>query len=80
MGYEWMHGGWGMGLGLLFWVAIAVVLVLAARALLASRGEPAARVGPRETPIDILQARYARGDISREEYEQKRRDLSERGP
>lgn len=29
----------------------------------------------RQTPLEILQARYARGEISREEYEQMRRDL-----
>ena len=28
-----------------------------------------------ETPFEILKARYARGEISREEYEQMRRDL-----
>lgn len=28
-----------------------------------------------ETPLEILKARYARGEISREEYEQMCRDL-----
>lgn len=28
-----------------------------------------------ETPLDMLKTRYARGEISREEYEQMRRDL-----
>ena len=28
-----------------------------------------------QTPQEILQARYARGDITREEYEQMRQDL-----
>jgi len=28
-----------------------------------------------ETPVDILKARYAHGEISREEYEQMHRDL-----
>ncbi len=28
-----------------------------------------------QTPVEILKARYARGEISREEYEQARRDL-----
>jgi putative membrane protein len=28
-----------------------------------------------ETPLEILKARYAGGEITREEYEQKRRDL-----
>ena len=29
-----------------------------------------------QTPPEILKARYARGEISREEYEQMRRDLA----
>ena len=28
-----------------------------------------------QTPLEILKARYARGEISREEYDQTRRDL-----
>ncbi len=28
-----------------------------------------------QTPVEILKARYARGEITREEYEQARRDL-----
>lgn len=28
-----------------------------------------------QTPLDVLKARYARGEISREEYEALRRDL-----
>ncbi len=28
-----------------------------------------------ETPLEVLKARYARGEINREEYEQMRRDL-----
>ena len=29
-----------------------------------------------QTPLEILDARYARGEITREEYEQVRRDLA----
>jgi putative membrane protein len=29
----------------------------------------------RQTPLDILKERYVRGEISRDEYEQMRRDL-----
>jgi putative membrane protein len=28
-----------------------------------------------QTPLEILKARYARGEISREEYDQMRKDL-----
>ncbi len=31
---------------------------------------------PPETPLEILKKRYARGEISKEEYEQMKRDLS----
>ena len=30
----------------------------------------------RETPLEILKKRYARGEISKEEYENVRRDLT----
>jgi putative membrane protein len=36
------------------------------------------QIGPAptsETPVDILKARYARGEISRAEYEQMHQDL-----
>jgi putative membrane protein len=33
------------------------------------------RASSSETPIDILKARYARGEISRVEYEQMHQDL-----
>ncbi len=36
------------------------------------------RSGPAQTsqtPVEILRARYARGEITRDEYEQMRRDL-----
>jgi putative membrane protein len=29
----------------------------------------------RQTPLELLKARYARGEINREEYEQVRREL-----
>ena len=32
-------------------------------------------VQTKQTPVELLKARYARGEISREEYDQMRRDL-----
>ena len=37
-----------------------------------NQGKPA---GTSQTPVEILKARYARGEVTREEYEQLRRDL-----
>jgi len=74
----WMHGSWGLGgLGILFWIAVIVGLVLATRGILWRRQGPGQEGTPRpETPLEILQKRYARGDITKEDYEQKRRDLA----
>ena len=36
------------------------------------------QIGPaqtKQTPVELLKARYARGEINREQYEQMRRDL-----
>ncbi|OGA29672.1 MAG: electron transporter RnfE [Betaproteobacteria bacterium RIFCSPLOWO2_02_FULL_65_24] len=69
-GYGW--GWWGMGPMLLWWVLIILGIVVLVRWLARSSGgrEPVA-----ETPLDILKKRYARGEIDREEFEQKKRDL-----
>ncbi len=55
---------------ILFWGAVVVGLVLAVRWFLPRR--PGRR---RETPLEILERRYAAGEISKEEYERMRREL-----
>ncbi len=73
----WM-GSWGMGIGgvfmLLFWALVMLVVVLLIRWQLSSTDD-AKRT--RRSPRDILDERYASGEIGREEYEQKRRDLGD---
>ena len=72
-GYGWMGPGWIFML--LFWAlviagGVALVRWLGTR----DKGGGDTR---RSTPLEILQERYARGEIEREEYEQKRRDLGQ---
>lgn len=76
-GWDHMGGyGWGMGFGwifmLLFWVILIVAAVVAIKAV-AGRSEPGGKGGDRA--LEILRERFARGDIGREEYEEKRRTL-----
>ncbi len=74
----WMMGGgwspWWAAIMLLLWViiiaGIGVALVATLRALPWSRG-PA-----QETPLEILKRRYAKGEISREDYERMKQELS----
>jgi putative membrane protein len=68
-GYGWMGMGWAFMV--LFWVLVVLGIVALLRWLGTGRRE-----APRKTPLEILQERYARGEIEREEYEQKRRDLA----
>jgi putative membrane protein len=73
-----MNGfGWGPGFGwifmILFWGVVIVGIVAIVRWVLEQRSERSAPRG--RTPLDVLRERYARGEIEREEFEQKRRDL-----
>lgn len=77
-GHMW-DGGWlGMGIGmigtLLFWALIIVGIVVLVKWLAGAHG--AAGAPPAKTALDIVKERYARGEIDKEEFEQKKRDLS----
>jgi putative membrane protein len=77
--YWHMDGSWGWGLGMFFmtltWILVIAGLALLIRELL-RRGRSAGGATPVETPLDILKKRYARGEIEREEFEQKKQQLS----
>jgi putative membrane protein len=66
-----MFGGLGM---LAFWGLLIGLVLWGVRAFAGGRGNDNGGAS-RPTPLEIVQARYARGEISREEYETIRRDL-----
>lgn len=79
--WGWNHmggAGWHMGFGggflmLLSWAAIVVAAVMLAKWLAGDRSRSSP---PRErSALDVLKERYARGEIGRDEFEQKKRDL-----
>ena len=75
---DWMMDG-GMGIWMLvnavFWILVIVGIVLlvvwAVRRV--GGGE---RSKAEESSLEILKKRYARGEITKEEYEEKKRDIS----
>ena len=83
--HSWMfQGGGGMFLGSLGMILIWGIPLLILFALLKYLfGKPHGASGEKnlsekKTPLDILKEAYARGEISREEYLQKRDDLTEK--
>jgi putative membrane protein len=75
MWWMWSAGGIVMMLGmLLFWAAIITAIVVGIRWLV--RQERSGWRDREDRAMQILRERYARGDISREEFEQRKRDLS----
>jgi len=74
----WGHGWGGMGFGgllmLIVWVALIGAAVWLVRWLMAAK-TARRRSPPHHTALDTLKERYAKGEIDRDEYEEKRRDL-----
>lgn len=72
-------GGWVHGFGgpfmLVFWVLVIVGILAVVKWLMAGSGSGSQQT-PTKTPLQILEERYARGEIDREEFEQKKRDLT----
>jgi putative membrane protein len=71
--WEW-HGTGMMGGGFmwLFWILIVFVAVLLIKA---ASGNSSSNE-QRETPLEILEKRYARGEIDEEEFQRRKKELS----
>jgi putative membrane protein len=65
---------------LLFWVGVIGLVVTAIRGIIQPSQKREERGGssfPIESPLDILKKRYARDEITREEFLEARRDLKD---
>ncbi|MBA5867545.1 MAG: hypothetical protein GDA67_12715 [Nitrospira sp. CR1.3] len=68
-------GGWmGSVFMIVFWTLLIVALVLWIKSLLRQERRGSASGEP-ESALEILRKRYARGEISKEEFEEKRKHL-----
>jgi len=70
------HAWWALASGV-FWIVVVILLITAF-----GRGvrHPYGPFWRGSTALDILEQRYARGEIGRDEYLEKKKDLLDRGP
>ncbi|WP_404406649.1 SHOCT domain-containing protein [Pelagibacterium halotolerans] len=76
----WWNGGWyGMIFGPLFMILFLAALIAIVVLIVRWLGGPAQTIAPpsSRTPLDILKERFARGEIDKAEYEERRRVLGE---
>lgn len=83
----WWHDGWGWGFGflhmVLYWGVLILVIALVVKWIFGGPSGPGwlrgdffnEREARGNRALDILKERYARGEIDKEEFEQKKRDL-----
>lgn len=91
-GYGWRDGGWsmmgngmmgGFGGGWLMVILVVLIAVLVIWAIVAL-GRGSAHPGDHshheddESALEVLRKRYARGDINKQEFEEKKRDIEGR--
>jgi len=80
------HYGWDWGWGhmifgslmmIVFWGGLILVIVLAVRWLGGASSREAGSPPSRNRALEILQERFARGEIDKEEFNERRRLLSD---
>jgi len=68
----WGNQGFMGGFMWIFWIAIIVGIFFLVKWIV-MQSRPGEQKG--ENPLEILKKRYARGEIDKEEFEQKKKDL-----
>ena len=72
-GWSWGHMLFGGAAMILFWGAVILLIVLLVRWL--ARSPPERAGSDRPAALDVLEERFARGEIGAEEFEERRRLL-----
>lgn len=66
-----------MFFGGLFWLILLALIVMAVVSIVRSqnRGAGSARIEQRSSALSVLEERYARGEIQRDEFLEKKKDI-----
>ena len=72
----WGHmGNWGWGMAIFGWVFMALIVVLVVWLIWSTTRRPEPPGRSERRALDVLDERYARGEIEREEYLNRKADL-----
>jgi putative membrane protein len=70
-GGGWEMGGFGWLFMVVFWALVIWGIVLLVKAVMSSTKSE----GKTETALELLKKRYASGEINKEEFEEKKKDI-----
>ena len=74
-GWEYHGGLFSIVLIGLFWIAVVVAILFLIRWLVVSTRHRNRGSKPTDSALEILRLRYAKGEINKEEFEEKKKDL-----
>jgi putative membrane protein len=74
-GHEGMMWGFGWWWMMIFWIVAIVGLILLIKWIFEKGRTDRGTSQTGESALDILKKRYAKGEINKEEFEQKKKDL-----
>jgi putative membrane protein len=75
---NWGYGGWLMGIiNIIFWVAVIIGIFYLIKFLSSSSKQGGQETKRADSAMDILRERYAKGEINKEEFEEKKKLLTE---
>jgi len=72
---HWGNYGWGMGFGWIFMVVFWALIIFGIAFIVRAFSRRAGQTGAEETSLGILKKRYAKGEISKEEFYRMKDDL-----
>lgn len=73
----WGGSGWfGIFHMILFWVVLVALIIFLIRLFVSSRHTDPNSIHHQASAFEVLKKRYARGEIDKEEFESKKKELS----
>lgn len=72
--WDYMNYGCGFG-GMFMWIIFIIIAAVIAYFVIQTLKTKTTGLTPDETPLDILKKRYAKGEITKEDYEKMKKDI-----